>query len=777
MALGFFGLIKPNGGGRNSAALTGMRQTRPEKTFASHAARLCGIALGENSYITYDSQAKRRSDWDGFPALVQIVSFKEAPIPPERTATVPMKHRIKSCLPLLLLYAASALIRFLLALATSTFPTIGIDEFLYVDLGRSIATEGSLLFRGQPADYSFILYPLVISPIYLLFREGANYYRLIQLWNILLMSASVFPVYGLCRRMLRNEKKALFAAALGMLLPDFMLGQLVFSEAILYPLFFTVVYCVYRYIDEKKPGFLLAVGALGGLMYCAKPGSVVPALLFLPVACGGAVARKESKNALYAVAGVLAAGAVAGFFWCLARFAFGYEGGLLSLYASQTGAAEGWHLDAFGKAVLTYPYYFILSCGIIGFVYPFLTRKYWNDSQKKLWAFSLASLLALMIGTAWVVNRTEYNANLLHLRYIAMYIPLMLFFCCIPREEDRKGKPGKTRPQKESTPGIIARYGVPLAFVCASTIIWGCKIGAQTSAKYPLAALSLLINPSLPLSSEMIGNVVIIALCIAVFFVLFRFYGKKTLQTISIAAMAFWMLINGICGYALIAQDMSAVLAADGREALSRTEGRGYLYIKSMDALADGGIDVNTRSNSDVVLLNDFINHLYHDGQGSYVPFLPEPSRGFTPKEMTADVDTLVLDNTSYPLLQLSPYATAEKTSNQNFCVVRFTPGKRLVDSTIGQVVNQTLTANKPGILLLYDPALLERPLTIRLDIESGVDQTLKMNHTKKLETVELKQGRSWYEVTFAKPEDAFNFITEEADIQLYGYALISQGE
>ena len=66
---------------------------------------------------------------------------------------------------------------------------------------RSIATEGKLLFRGQPADYSYILYPLVLSPIYLFFQEGANFYRLIQAWNILLMSSAVFPMYGLCRAM------------------------------------------------------------------------------------------------------------------------------------------------------------------------------------------------------------------------------------------------------------------------------------------------------------------------------------------------------------------------------------------------------------------------------------------------------------------------------------------------------------------------------------------------------------------------------------------------
>ena len=152
------------------------------------------------------------------------------------------KHMPLGCL-LLIIYVGIVVIRFMLAQLTSGYPTVGIDEFLYYSLGRSIATEGKLLFRGQPADYSFILYPLVLSPVYLLFGEGANYYRLIQLWNIILMSVSLFPLFGLCRSIFKQDKKAIIVATVCMLLPDFFLGQYVFSEAILYPLFFLLLYC------------------------------------------------------------------------------------------------------------------------------------------------------------------------------------------------------------------------------------------------------------------------------------------------------------------------------------------------------------------------------------------------------------------------------------------------------------------------------------------------------------------------------------------------------
>ena len=32
--------------------------------------------------------------------------------------------------------------------------------------------------------YNYIIYPLILSPVYLLFGHGTDYFRLIQLWNM-----------------------------------------------------------------------------------------------------------------------------------------------------------------------------------------------------------------------------------------------------------------------------------------------------------------------------------------------------------------------------------------------------------------------------------------------------------------------------------------------------------------------------------------------------------------------------------------------------------------
>ncbi len=311
-----------------------------------------------------------------------------------------------------------------------------------------------------------------------------------------------------------------------------------------------------------------------------------------------------------------------------------------------------------------------------------------------------------------------------------------------------------------------------LGFVVLSTVVWGCKTGAQTASKHPLASLSLLTDPVLPLSSQTAGGVAIAVLCAAAAFVFLRYAGRRVIRTYCIASVVLCMLANGISGYVCISGEASRILAADAREALALTGGHDYIYVKSVDGLTDGGIDVNTKRSTDVVLTNDLINHLYAEN-GVYVPFVPEESRGFIPGRLTADTDTLVLDNTAMPLIKLSPYASAAKANGrENLYVVRFTPGERLVDSTVGNVKNRILSSDEPGILILYDRSYLQGRLTVRFDIQSAADQTLKLFSTREMHTMDLKKGRAWYEVTFDAPEAAYNFTVEKG-VKFYGYELV----
>ena len=206
--------------------------------------------------------------------------------------------RFRSYLPVLLIYCGFVIIRFIFSCLTTAMPTVGIDEFLYYSLGRSIATEGRLLFRGQPALYNYFIYPLFLSPVYMIFPEGADFYRIIQCWNAILMNLGVFPIYALCRKTLRNDKRALWVSAAFLLFPDFSLSEFIFSEAVIYPLFFWLVYLIYLQLEEKKLSRFIGIGILGAVLYYTKPGAVVPAVVSLLFFLIHGLVRKERRETI-----------------------------------------------------------------------------------------------------------------------------------------------------------------------------------------------------------------------------------------------------------------------------------------------------------------------------------------------------------------------------------------------------------------------------------------------------------------------------------------------
>ena len=101
--------------------------------------------------------------------------------------------------------------------------------FCVYSIARSMGTRGQITFMGQPANYNSVLYPLLISPLYWL-PQGTNYYRIIELINVLIYGLALFPIFFLAGRVCGSDKRAFVIAFISMLAPDFILGQLVFYD-------------------------------------------------------------------------------------------------------------------------------------------------------------------------------------------------------------------------------------------------------------------------------------------------------------------------------------------------------------------------------------------------------------------------------------------------------------------------------------------------------------------------------------------------------------------
>lgn len=684
---------------------------------------------------------------------------------------VRIKTKQKPICLLLLFYFIICVVRYLLAIITSAYPTVSIDEFLYYSIARSIATEGKLLFRGQPADYSYIMYPLALSPVYLFFRDGSNYFRIIQLWNILLMSLAIFPVYGLAYDMTKDQSKSLLIAVISMLLPDFILGQMIFSEAIIYPLFYFVFYCAYKYIVTKKSSLLLYIGFSGALLYYTKPGAMLPSVILLLIFLFLSIKNKEHRQLLFSFAGIVALIITHIVFQLLLKYVFDYRGGTLSLYNTQIGGEYGWHLDIFFKAIPVYIYYFILSCGIIGVAYPVIFFRNWNKNERLFGASVLICLLIMIVGTAWTINRHEYASETIHLRYIAMYIPLALLFCFLSCHKDEK-KERNAKTRKKPSVSLIA----VLLFVCICSVLFGVGVNAGNDACYPFMSLStLLLRNNISQSAQPVLIIIVIAICITLYTLLERYSDRKHLPYICAGILVLIMLANGTYDYMLMKNKANVSVAAEASETKKVIGSNEYVFVYTDERVIDGGLDVSNRSNINYVTMNDLFNHLYADN-GCFEAFVPEASRGTIPKEAFQITDTIIFDRTVYQLLKLSPYVITENIPNvKYFCVAHPTKGKPMVDSIIGNVRANELAKGSTGILVIYNQDLLDQPLRMRFEIKSSIEQSLTVFSGSETKTVALMPGQAWYEVVFQNPKEAYNFSVNNASINLYQYELIPQ--
>ena len=663
----------------------------------------------------------------------------------------------KTILWLLLIYICSVAVRYILALATKNFPTVYIDEYLYYSLGRSIATKGSLLLYGQPAEYNYIIYPLVLSPIYLLFSHGTNYFRAIQLWNILIMSLSVFPIYGLCNAIVQKRKTALWLTGLFMALPCFILGEFVFSEAVIYPLFYTLMYCVYRYLREDKIKYTVWTGILGALLYHTKPGAVVPAVLALLLFGGKAIRKKSGRNGVQVLAGL---GCLAVLFLAIKLIAeqvLGYSGVLLSVYDYQASFAETIGNEYFFRTLGKYPYYYILAGGILPTLVSVWRFPEYDREDKQYYLLVILSSLLTMIGTAWVANRPE-EKNILFLRYVEMYLPILFVFSIRPERESREIS-GRARRTTEVLCFML------LAYVTACTVIWGSTTGiGEAKETHFLISLAALFTRNV----MGIANIIVIFLAGLTLFLLFRKTERQTMTKACSVILVVLAIVNNLEAYLTTGRNTNWKLEEETTEIHQLIGDKEFVYVYAADQ-CDYGLDINSRQNICWVTEADFMNCILRT-HGYYSPFVPSSSRGMNAINETPDTDLLIVSENIYQKYRFSKNTSKFISSQDSFEVVRFPSGARIVDCVLTKVTTKE-GAKDTYALIVYNEEWLTHPVKISLEIESPVDQEIVISADTD-HTAALKAGRFTYEIGTSNPVTEYFISVKDSDVQFHDFSI-----
>ena len=139
---------------------------------------------------------------------------------------------LETLLPLVAAYLLLAALYLWQAWRRET-PTLFSDEIEFTQISRSISESGRATLRGGEPAPGASLYAYVVAPAWWLDSVGAAY-ATVKTAGVLLMTATIFPAYGLARHVV-TRPYALFAAVAAAAAPALSYSPFLVEEPLAYP--------------------------------------------------------------------------------------------------------------------------------------------------------------------------------------------------------------------------------------------------------------------------------------------------------------------------------------------------------------------------------------------------------------------------------------------------------------------------------------------------------------------------------------------------------------
>ena len=345
--------------------------------------------------------------------------------------------------------AGSCVFRFLGALKIRN-PWILPDEFIYSELAKGIANHGELLIRGVTTHRYPPVYPLLISPAYLV-RNPHLSYALTKGINAALMSLAAVPTYLLARRTL-TRGFALVAAALAVSIPSMNYTGVIMTENAFYPIFLLTFLFAVRALEMPTRGRQIVAIAAFGVAALTRPQAVALVVGYFSAIALLAFARGEVRRTLgafrftFGVLGAILAAAI-----CVQAVRGGPPSSILGFYAS---TVHRYAVAAIAKWVLYHLVDLELLVAVIPFVAAFATLPSIVSRAKNSTAGAEMYAVALGVGAWTIVLAAALSASRtgppgypplpphLHERYLFYLAPLFFiaFLAWLQSPEQRAGR-------------------------------------------------------------------------------------------------------------------------------------------------------------------------------------------------------------------------------------------------------------------------------------------------------------------------------------------------
>lgn len=302
------------------------------------------------------------------------------------------------------------------------------DEYLYSSLARSIASSGLPAVRGGSAHFPALLGPYLMAPAWLVHNVDVAY-RLALGWASLWFCLAALPAYALARRIGVEPRKALFVAAVALLVPDAAFTTTLLSEPFAYPVFLTtVLLAVETAAFPTRRRQLLLLGSMAALVLLRLQFVVVP--IAYVVACLG-TARTTPRTFVRRqpiVAGALAALALGALAVGPQRVA-GVYAGVGTMHLPALDVARWLGLDAFVLAIASG---WVLVPGAVAGLVESLRG---IDLRQRAFA-----LLTVTLSLGLVAQAAFFGANedRIHERYVFYVAPLVALAFASRRPDARR---------------------------------------------------------------------------------------------------------------------------------------------------------------------------------------------------------------------------------------------------------------------------------------------------------------------------------------------------
>ena len=670
---------------------------------------------------------------------------------------------------ILILFAVSFAVHVVLNIWLLHGPTVIIDEGLYTNIARSLAWEGKLAFRSQPINYPYLLYPFLLVPVYWLNRlAGGDVYRYVQVFNTLLITSSVIPAYLFAHDFSKDRSKARRAVIIVAVMPDMIFGGYEMTECLLWPLALWMIYCCWLGYRTGKLKYYLLTAMFTGLMFAAKPGAITVGAVMLAASFIISI-RKHEKKLPESIAPLLLLAAAAGVVYGIYLLLYGAKSSIIGLYAKQTSEWDNKDILVAIEATFLLIFLFVFGCGGYFAIVPYTHLKKYDMPQRRFILSLAVGLFAVIIGTAVFVVPYKWTGELgklpLHLRYCAMYIPVMYVFSASIDTPDSKNK---------------SYFAAMLAFIALS-LFPGARAGFVEGETIFIDSptLNAFINAR-KINGNVIGWILTIAVVFFMGFVLLisanlqqKSSGKrpgsgmvKMLQTTMTAYFILFLLYNAVCTHVGSNIYINPDILSDAQEVKRMIGGKGCLGITQR--YYDDIYTYWLESRLNLPMQQVTVDQMYvsmQDTGGLYIPFIPVDQSPNIHNHETTDTDLFVLGMTIAEHMELSDSTDARTTTNGNFTVARIDPSKRWVDSMMFGLDKNALKTDTPAQIRIYDS-------NRNIDGNLILNITVSGNGTLVIGENQLKPEGKTKTFTLTLPfKNTVNMKAEGATVQVLSYS------